>query len=34
VYRYLASPSEMALSASAVTEVTLKDAQKLPADRC
>ncbi|MGB7266861.1 MAG: Rieske (2Fe-2S) protein [Terracidiphilus sp.] len=30
VYRYLASPSEMALSASAVTEVTLKDAQKLP----
>jgi len=31
VYRYLASPSEMALSASAVTEVTLKDAEKLPA---
>lgn len=31
VYRYLASPSEMALSASAVTEVTLRDAQKLPA---
>ncbi len=31
VYRYLASPSEMALSASAVTEVTLKDAHKLPA---
>ncbi|MGA3032976.1 MAG: Rieske (2Fe-2S) protein [Terracidiphilus sp.] len=31
VYRYLASPNEMALSASAVTEVTLKDAQKLPA---
>lgn len=31
VYRYLASPSEMALSESAVTEVTLKDAQKLPA---
>ena len=31
VYRYLASPSEMALSAAAVTEVTLKDAQKLPA---
>lgn len=30
IYRYLASPSEMALSASAVTEVTLKDAQKLP----
>ena len=31
VYRYLASPSEMALRTSAVTEVTLKDAQKLPA---
>jgi len=31
VYRYLASPSEMALAAAAVTEVTLKDAQKLPA---
>lgn len=31
VYRYLASPNEMALSASAVTEVTLKDAQKLAA---
>jgi cytochrome b6-f complex iron-sulfur subunit len=30
VYRYLASPSEMALSAPAITEVTLKDAQKLP----
>ena len=30
-YRYLASPIEMALSASAVTEVTLKEAQKLPA---
>lgn len=29
VYRYLASPSEMA-DAAAVTEVTLKDAQKLP----
>lgn len=29
VYRYLASPIEMASSASAVTEVTLKDAQKL-----
>lgn len=29
IYRYLASPSEMALSATAVTEVTLKDAQKL-----
>jgi cytochrome b6-f complex iron-sulfur subunit len=31
IYRYLASPEEMALSATAVTEVTLKDAQKLPA---
>ena len=31
IYRYLSSPSEMALGASAVTEVTLKDAQKLPA---
>ncbi len=31
VYRYLESPSEMELSESAVTEVTLKDAQKLPA---
>lgn len=31
VYRYLASPSEMALNETAVTEVTLKDAQKLPA---
>jgi cytochrome b6-f complex iron-sulfur subunit len=30
VYRYLASPSEMALSAAAVTEMTLKDAEKLP----
>jgi cytochrome b6-f complex iron-sulfur subunit len=30
VYRYLASPMEMAASAAAVTEVTLKDAQKLP----
>lgn len=29
VYRYLASPMEMASSASAITEVTLKDAQKL-----
>jgi cytochrome b6-f complex iron-sulfur subunit len=29
IYRYLASPAEMALSASAVTEITLKDAQKL-----
>jgi cytochrome b6-f complex iron-sulfur subunit len=31
IYRYLASPEEMALSATAVSEVTLKDAQKLPA---
>lgn len=31
VYRYLASPEEMAQNAAAVTEVTLKDAQKLPA---
>jgi cytochrome b6-f complex iron-sulfur subunit len=31
VYRYLASPAEMASSQAAVTEVTLKDAQKLPA---
>jgi cytochrome b6-f complex iron-sulfur subunit len=31
IYRYLASPQEMALEATAVTEVTLKDAQKLPA---
>lgn len=31
VYRYLASPMEMAASSSAITEVTLKDAQKLPA---
>ena len=30
IYRYLASPAEMAMSATAVTEVTLKDAQKLP----
>jgi cytochrome b6-f complex iron-sulfur subunit len=30
VYRYLASPTEMALEAAAVTQVTLKDAQKLP----
>jgi cytochrome b6-f complex iron-sulfur subunit len=29
VYRYLASPIEMAAAASAVTEVALKDAQKL-----
>lgn len=31
VYRYLASPMEMASSAAAVTEVTLKDAHKLAA---
>jgi cytochrome b6-f complex iron-sulfur subunit len=31
IYRYLASPAEMAMSATAVTEVMLKDAQKLPA---
>ena len=30
VYRYLASPAERAEAAAAVTEVTLKDAQKLP----
>jgi cytochrome b6-f complex iron-sulfur subunit len=30
VYRYLASPVEMAQNATAVTEVSLKDAQKLP----
>jgi cytochrome b6-f complex iron-sulfur subunit len=30
IYRYLASPAEMALSETAVTEVTLKDAQNLP----
>jgi cytochrome b6-f complex iron-sulfur subunit len=30
IYRYLASPEEMALSETAVTEVTLKDAEKLP----
>ncbi|MGA3370280.1 MAG: Rieske (2Fe-2S) protein [Terracidiphilus sp.] len=30
IYRYLASPEEMASNAVAVTEVTLKDAQKLP----
>jgi cytochrome b6-f complex iron-sulfur subunit len=29
IYRYLASPEEMAMEATAVTEVTLKDAQKL-----
>jgi cytochrome b6-f complex iron-sulfur subunit len=29
IYRYLDTPVEMALSAAAVTEVTLKDAQKL-----
>jgi len=31
IYRYLASPAEMAAATSAITEVTLKDAQKLPA---
>ncbi|MGD0095213.1 MAG: Rieske (2Fe-2S) protein [Terracidiphilus sp.] len=31
IYRYLASPQEMATEATAVTEVTLKDAQKLAA---
>jgi|GEM_PF-235944 len=31
IYRYLASPEEAAMNATAVTEVTLKDAQKLPA---
>ncbi len=31
VYRYLASPAEMASEAVAVTEVSLKDAHKLPA---
>ena len=31
IYRYLASPAEMAMEAAAVTEVTLKEAQKLPA---
>ena len=31
VYRYLASPAEMAANEAAVTEVTLKDAEKLPA---
>ena len=30
IYRYLASPAEMAMEATAVTEVRLKDAQKLP----
>jgi cytochrome b6-f complex iron-sulfur subunit len=30
VYRYLASPEEMASNATAVKEVSLKDAQKLP----
>ncbi len=30
IYRYLASPVERAATAAAVTEVTLKDAQKLP----
>jgi cytochrome b6-f complex iron-sulfur subunit len=31
IYRYLASPVEMATAQSAVSEVWLKDAQKLPA---
>jgi len=31
IYRYLASPAEMAASTSAIAEVSLKDAQKLPA---
>jgi cytochrome b6-f complex iron-sulfur subunit len=31
IYRYLASPEEMASSATAVKEVSLRDAQKLPA---
>jgi cytochrome b6-f complex iron-sulfur subunit len=31
IYRYLASPMEMASNATAITEVQLKDAQKLPA---
>jgi cytochrome b6-f complex iron-sulfur subunit len=31
IYRYLASPAEMAMNATAVTEVTLKDAHKLAA---
>jgi cytochrome b6-f complex iron-sulfur subunit len=31
VYRYLASPVEKASAMAAITEVTLKDAQKLPA---
>jgi cytochrome b6-f complex iron-sulfur subunit len=31
IYRYLASPQEMAMEATAVTEVMLKDAQKLAA---
>lgn len=30
IYRYLASPQEMEASATAVTQVTLKDAEKLP----
>jgi cytochrome b6-f complex iron-sulfur subunit len=31
IYRYLASPQEMESAEAAITEVTLKDAQKLPA---
>jgi len=34
VYRYLASPAETAMNETAVTEVTLNDAQKLPPVRC
>lgn len=30
IYRYLASPTEIEMSETAVSEVTLKDAQKLP----
>jgi len=30
IYRYLATPEEMAMEATAVTQVTLKDQQKLP----
>jgi cytochrome b6-f complex iron-sulfur subunit len=31
IYRYLASPAEMAMEATAVSQVTLKGAQQLPA---
>jgi len=30
IYRYLATPEEMAMNTAAVTDVTLKDAQNLP----